>query len=98
MRNKYSTNPLYVSRAFFNFSIIANVKTGSFSVALFGLPGKLSEFNNIGSLTGTFHVTSLSVQNALNCSSSDFHILEISSYTVSLKVDFLLLSTVNLFN
>ena len=68
------------------------------SVVLFGLTGKLSEFNNIGSLTGTLHVTSLSVQNALNCSSPNFDIVEISSYTISLKVGFSLLSTVNLFN
>ena len=98
MCNKFSTNSLRVSPAFFNFYIIANVKTGSFSVALFGLPGKLSEFNNIGSLTGTLHVTSLSVQNALSCSSPNFNILEISSYTISLKVDFSLLRIVNLFN
>ena len=50
---------------------------GSFSVALFGLPSKLSEFNNIGPFTGTLHVTSLSLQNALNCSSPNFEVLEI---------------------
>ena len=33
------------------------------SVALFGLPGKLSEFNNIGSLISTLYITSLFVQN-----------------------------------
>ena len=74
----------FVFPAFFNFSIIANVKAGSFSV----VQGKLSGFNNIGSLTGTLHVTSLSVQNVLNCSSHNFDILEISSYTISLKVNF----------
>ena len=98
MCNKFSTNSLHVSPAFFNFSIIANVKTGSFSVALFGFPGKLNKFNNIGSHTGTLHVTSLSVQNALNCSFPNFDILEIPSYTISLKTDFSLLSTVNIFN
>ena len=84
--------------AFSHFSIIAKFKTGSFSVALFGLPCKLCKFNNIGSLTGTLPVTNLSVQNDLNCSSPNFDILELSSYTISLKVDFLLLSIVNLFN
>ena len=78
----------------FNFFIIAAVKTESFSPALFWLPGKLCEFNNIGSLTGIFHVTNLSVQNALNCSSLNFDILK-SLYTTLL---FSLLSTVNLFN
>ena len=68
------------------------------SVALFRLPDKLSEFNNIGSLTGILHVTSPSIQNALISSSSNFDILEISSYVISLKVAFSLLSTVNLFN
>ena len=81
-----------------NFSIIAAVKTGSLYVALLGLPGKLSKFNNTGWLTGILHVTSLSIQTALNCSSPNFEILEISSYTISLKVTFSLLSTVNLFN
>ena len=67
------------------------------SVALFGLPGKLNEFNNIGSLISTLYVTSLFVQNTLNCSFPNFDILGISSYT-SLKVDFSFLNTVNLFN
>ena len=94
-----SNYSLRVSSAFFHFSIIiANVKTGSPSVALFGLPGKLSEFNNIRSLTGTLHVTSLTFQIPLNCSSPNFDILEISSYTILLKVDFSLLSTVSLLN
>ena len=97
MRNKFSTNSLHASPAFFNFSIIVDVKTGSFFVTLFGLPSKLSEFNNIGSPTGILHVTSLFIRDALKFSSPNFDILEISSYTISLKVSFSLLSTVNLF-
>ena len=73
-------------------------KQDLFPVAFFGLPGKLHEFSNIRSLTGILHVTSLSIQNVLNCYSPNFDILEISLYTISLKVAFSLLSTVNLFN
>ena len=98
MRINFSTNSLRTSPAFFNFSITVAIKTGSFSVALSGLPVKLSKLNNIGLLTGVFHVTSLSMLNALNCYSPNFGILEISSNTVPLKVVFSLLSTANLFS
>ena len=98
MRIKFSTNSLRTSPAFFNFSITVAIKTGSFSVALSGLPVKLSKLNNIGLLTGVFHVTSLFILNVLNCYSPNFGILEISSKTISLKVAFSLLSTVHLFS
>ena len=64
-RYRFSANSLRALPAFFNFSIISPVKTVSFSVALFHLPGKLREFNNIGSFTGILHITNLFIKASL---------------------------------
>ena len=97
------TNSLCALPVFFNFSIIA-VKTGSFSVALFRLPDYLSEFNwysachkPVNQNALNFDISILKFQ-SIKFQSSNFDILEISSYAISLKVAFSLLSTVNLFN